>query len=158
MTTIAYRSGVLAADGRMTAGGNIVTDKLEKIFDVSDRGYTVLGEKVLAYGLAGYLRAKLVLEYCMEEGLKVTSSIDTDDQFSAIIVCEKRTFVVSKDEESAQLDFIEVPDGIPTAVGSGRVIATHVLQDDKADPLDAVVAAMKSDVGSGGETMRWTKS
>lgn len=158
MTTIAYKSGVLAADGRMTAGSNIITDSFEKIFDVADRGYTVLGENVLAYGFAGFVRAKLVLEYCMEEGLNVTSSIDTDDNFSAIVVCEKRTFVVSKDEETAQLDFMEVPDGIPTAIGSGKVIATHYLHATDCDPLDAVVAAMKSDVGSGGETMRWTKN
>lgn len=159
MTTIAYKSGVLAADGRMTRGNQLVTDNFPKIVDCEERSYSMQGEKVLAFALAGYLSEKAVLEYALGEGLLVTSSLDTPNTFSAIIVTERTAWFVAKaEEESPILDFVEIPDDCPWAIGSGGNVALHYLTSTACDPLDAVVQAMKTDTGSGGETMRWSKN
>ena len=159
MTTIAFRNGVLAADGRMTRGNQLVTDNFPKIVDCEERSYSMQGEKVLAFALAGYLSEKAVLEYALGEGLLVTSSLDTPNTFSAIIVTERTAWFVAKAEkESPILDFVEIPDDCPWAIGSGDNVALHYLTSTSCDPLDAVVQAMKTDTGSGGETMRWSKN
>ena len=158
MTTIAFRNGILAADGRMTRGTQLVTDSFNKIVDCSERSYSMQGEKVLAFALAGYLSEKSVLEYALGEGLFVTSSLDTPNTFSAIIVTERPAWSVAKpEEESPILDFVEIPDGCPWAIGSGGSVALHYLTSTDCDPLDAVVQAMKTDTASGGETTRWSR-
>ncbi len=157
MTTIAYKDGVLAADGRMTTGTSIMTDSFNKIFDVQGMGYTVEGDEVLAFGLAGFLSAKATLEYCMKEGLKVTSAIDSEEGFAALVVCRNTTWFIAKDEEAPNLSFIEIPEGIHWAIGSGKAIANHYLHTTGCDPLDAVIEACKTDTGSGGQVTRWER-
>lgn len=157
MTTICYRNGVLAGDGRLSVGGTLVCDNFPKIIDCEDKKYTFNGEKVLAYGFAGVLKGKEIFEYALSEGLNVTSSLDTDDDFSCITVTEKNAYHISKMEEGSGLSFIHIPDGVPFAVGSGRTVALHFLTTTDCDPLDAVTEAMKTDLYSGGETMRWSR-
>lgn len=159
MTTIAFRNGVLAADGRMTRGTQIVTDNYQKIVDCEDRDYSIQGERVLAFALAGYLSEKAVLEYALGEGLFVSSSLDTPATFSAIVVTEESAWFVAKaEEDSPVLDFIQIPDDCPWAIGSGGNIALHFLTSTSCDPLEAVVQAVKTDSGSGGEITRWSRA
>lgn len=157
MTTICYRNGVLAGDGRLSMGGRLVCDNFPKIIDCEKKKFTLNGEKVLAYGFAGVLKGKEVFEYALEEGLNVTSALDSDDDFSCIVITERNAYHISKNEESTGLSFIHIPDGMSFAVGSGSVVAQHYLTSTNCDPLDAVTEAMKTDLYSGGQTMRWSR-
>ena len=158
MTTICYRNGILAGDGRLSMGGRLVCDNFPKIIDCEKKKFTLNGEKVLAYGFAGVLKGKEVFEYALEEGLNVTSALDSDDDFSCIVITERNAYHISKNEESTGLSFIHIPDDVPFAVGSGSVVAQHYLTSTNCDPLDAVTEAMKTDLYSGGQTMRWSRT
>lgn len=158
MTTIAYKNGVLAGDGRLSVDGRLVCDNYPKIVDCEEFDFKVNGEKVLAYGFAGYLKAKEVFEYALGEGINVTSSLDSDDDFSCIVVTENNAYLISKDDEKPNLSFIHIPEDVPMACGSGRAIAIHYLQTRDCDPLDAVSEAMKTDLYSGGEILRWSRA
>lgn len=158
MTTIAYKSGVLAADSRMTkADGTLVSDTYSKIVDCEDEEYTIQGERVLAFALSGVAKARSILAYALAEGITVASALDTDDFFSAIVVTEDRAYHVSKDEETAQLSILGIEEGEPFCCGTGGKIAHHYLLHYEVDPVDAVVQAIKSDVFSGGEVERWSR-
>ena len=158
MTTIAYKSGVLAADSRMTKpDGTLVSDTYSKIVNCEDEEYTIQGEKVLAFALAGVAKARSILAYALAEGITVASALDTDDYFSSIVVTEERAYYVSKDEESAQLSLLAIEEGEPFTCGTGGKVAHHYLLHYDYDPVEAVVQAIKSDVFSGGEVERWSR-
>lgn len=158
MTTLAYRSGVLAADSRMTKpDGTLVSDTYSKIVNCEDEEYTIQGEKVLAFALAGVAKARSILAYALAEGITVASALDTDDYFSSIVVTEERAYYVSKDEESAQLSLLAIEEGEPFTCGTGGKVAHHYLLHYDYDPVEAVVQAIKSDVFSGGEVERWSR-
>lgn len=56
MTTIAYRDGILAADGRVTAGGLILTDQCKKITRLSDGSlFALCGDDLLEERLIEWL-------------------------------------------------------------------------------------------------------
>lgn len=159
MTTIAYKSGVLAADSRMTKpDGTLVSDTYSKIVNCEELDYTIQGEPVLAFALSGVAKARSVLAYALAEGITVASALDTDDFFSAIVVTEDRAYYVSKDEDSAQLSLLAIEEDEPFTCGTGGKIAHHFLLHYEADPVEAVVQAIKSDVFSGGEVERWSRT
>src|ERR1051326_1733511 len=153
MTTIAYKNGVLASDGRMTNGTRLLSDTYNKICPTEGREYLIQGKKVLAYAMAGMAESRLVLERALEEGLDVLSGIESDDDFSAIVVTEDTAYLVDKDAEEHSFKIIEIFDGQPYSIGSGSVVANHFLQKG-GEPLDAVVEAIKTDIGSGGDVFR----
>lgn len=127
------------------------------MIDCENKNFSLNGEKVLAYGFAGILKGKEVFEYALEEGINVTSSLDSDDDFSCIVVTERNAYHISKLEEGPGIAFIHIPDDVPFACGSGRSIALHFLTTTNCDPVDAVVEATKTDLYSGGEIMRWSR-
>jgi hypothetical protein len=142
----------------MTKGdGMLVTDSYNKIVDCEERPYSIMGEPVLAFALAGTAKARTVLEYALGEGVEITSALDTDDYFSAIIVTKRSAYYVNKEEEGPQLSILEIDEGMPMCCGTGSKIATHFLLHTQCDPMDAVVQAVKSDVFSGGELVRWSR-
>lgn len=154
MTTVAYRQGVLAADSRMTAGLQLKSDKFKKIFTPQDS--TILGQKVLAYALAGNASSQLVLKTVLQEGLDVLSTLDTKDDFSAIVVTKDTAFLVDKNEDDNSFTIIEFNDDTHYALGSGNQVANYVLSKG-GDPVDAVAAAMATDLGTGGDIIRWSR-
>ena len=157
MTTIAYKNGILASDGRMTMGTRLLSDRYRKIFDVESKDFSVQDQKVLAYALAGSVKSRLVFERAMAEGLDVLSGLDSDDDFAAIAVTQETAFLVTKDEEKSSFGIIELFEDTPYAIGSGSAVANYILQQGK-DPLDAVSIAIKTDIGSGGELFRWERN
>lgn len=137
--------------------GTLVSDTYSKIVNCEDEDYTVQGEKVLAFALSGVAKARSVLAYALAEGVTVASALDTDDFFSSIVVTEERAYYISKDEESAQLSLLAIEEGEVFTCGTGGKIAHHFLLHYGADPTEAVVQAIKSDVFSGGEVERWSR-
>lgn len=154
MTTIAWSKGVMAADSRMTDGLQLKSDRFKKIFHPENG--TILGEKVLAFGLAGSASSQSVFKVVLAEGLDVLSTLDSKDDFSAIVVTEKTAYLVDKDGEESSFTIIDLGDETPYAIGSGSVVASYILNKG-GDPVDAVVAAMSTDLGSGGDVVRWTR-
>jgi hypothetical protein len=154
MTTIAWARGILAADSRMTAGLQLKSDRFKKIFTPKDS--TILGQKVLAYALAGDASSQLVLKAVLAEGLDVLSTLESEDDFQAIVVTEESAYLVNKDSEKSCFGILEIYEDNHMALGSGSTVANYILQKG-GDPVDAVVAAMSTDLGSGGDVVRWTR-
>lgn len=154
MTTITYRNGVLASDSRMTAGLQLKSDKYKKIFTPANA--TILGQKVLAYALAGNASSQLVLKAVLEEGLDVLSTLDSKDDFAAIVVTKETAYLVDKSEDESSFTIVEIPEDNHYALGSGNIVANYILAKG-GDPVDAVVAAMSTDLGSGGDVVRWSR-
>lgn len=151
MTTIAFKDGILAADGRATVGNRIVSDACRKIHRVEKQDLMIEGEKVLAFALAGTVSSTLVLKRILasEEGLLAGTGVDTDDSFSAIVVTPTTVYMASKGEESPNIDVWDWYDQ-PASIGSGSAIASHFLTTG-ATAIEAVEEAIKTDTGSGGE-------
>ncbi len=84
------------------------------------------------------------------------STLDSKDDFSAIVVTSDTAYLVDKDADESSFSIIELGDETPYALGSGNVVANYVLNKG-GDPVDAVAAAMSTDLGSGGEIIRWTR-
>ncbi len=156
MTTIAYKDGVLAADSRMTAGTQLRSDNYPKITDMSSRKATLLGKQVLVYALAGAVSGKVVFEQVLEEGLDPLITLDSKDDFQAICVTEDTAYMVNKEEDAQNFNIVEIPKGVYYAMGSGHAVANYVLKKG-GDPVDAVVAAISTDIGSGGDVVRWER-
>lgn len=75
MTTIAYRDGVLAADGRVTDGGHlIITDECQKIRRLSDGSL---------FALAGDVTHEQKIIECLED---MDVSLPQGKDFTAILV------------------------------------------------------------------------
>lgn len=155
MTTVALKDGILAADTRASVRGAIMSDNFQKIFDVSDKDYKVCGKKVLAYALAGYVYSRLMLDAVLEEGIHVGSTLDTDDEFSSIIITEGGAYAIGKDEDSPNLRIIEIPPNVHWAIGSGASVANYVMYRG-GDAVKAVVEACTVDPSSGGDVDVWT--
>lgn len=156
MTTIAVKNGVIAADSRMTAGLTLKSDNYKKIEDLTNKQATILGKKALAYALAGTVSSKLILERVLEEGLDVLSTLETEDDFQAVVMTQDTTYIVNKEEKEQVFSIIEIPDGVHYAMGSGATVANYILNKG-GDPVDAVAAACTTDLGSGGDIHRWER-
>lgn len=157
MTTIAFGNGILAADTLATnSQGKVISENFGKIFDVEGKGYTLNGYNVRAYALAGFVFSRLSFDAVLEQGLQVGSTLDTDDDFSAIVVTEGASYAVSKEDDNPNIRIIEIPDGVYWAIGSGADIARYVMQTG-GDAVKAVIEACKVDVSSGGEVDVWQK-
>lgn len=154
MTTVAFRDGVLASDSRASKGHLIMSDDFPKIFDVSGKECTLLGLKVLAYGLAGFAHSRLVLESILAEGVTIGSTLDTDDEFAAIVVTQGGTFAVSKQDDNPAIRITEIPAGTYWSVGSGSQVASYIMYRG-GDAVKAVVEACTVDPSSGGNVEVW---
>lgn len=156
MTTIAYKEGTLVSDGHMVLGTTLVSRSYKKVFDVEGEGLTILGEEVLAYAVAGFVRSRLVLHRLLQEGVDTTTVLETGDDFGAIVVTPTTAYHVDKDGQDTLLNLIEIFEGEHYAIGSGKTVANHVLMRG-GDPLEAVIEAAKTDIGTGGETYRYAR-
>lgn len=84
------------------------------------------------------------------------STLDTKDDFAAIVVTPDTAYLVDKDGDEPSFTIVELPDGNHYAIGSGHQVATYVLNKG-GDPVDAVCAAMTTDLGTGGDVIRWSR-
>lgn len=157
MTTICYKDGILAADTRATARGKIWSDNFQKIFDVEDKEYSLCEHKVLAYAVAGFVHSRLAVDSILEQGVLVGSTLDTDDDFQALVVTSGPVYALSKEDDSPNLRIIEIPDGVHWALGSGSDVAGYVMSIG-GDAAKAVVEACKIDTGSGGGVDVWQRA
>lgn len=84
------------------------------------------------------------------------STLDSKDDFAAIVVTKETAYLVDKNEEESSFTIVEIPEDNHYALGSGNIVANYILAKG-GDPVDAVVAAMTTDLGSGGDVVRWSR-
>lgn len=138
MTTIAWRDGVLAADGRVTYGGSLIlTDSCKKIRRLSDGSlFALCGDPVLEERLIEWL------ENC-EEGESLPPH---GKDFTAILVDPDGA--LSTYEGSGDR-FMPMYDGF-AAFGSGMDFAYGAMEAG-ATAEEAVKAASRRNVSTGGD-------
>lgn len=138
MTTIAYHHGdsEIAADGRLTAGGDIVHDRADKSVKVGARTFYCCGKR------GQYQR---FAEDC-ENG----KAVDWEPDVSAIMVEKGRAFLCSVHDRRycvSPLDYNE-------AIGSGASYAVAAM-DFGRSAREAVRYASTRDVYTGGRVKVW---
>lgn len=135
LTTIAYRDGVMAADGRVTVGQLIVTDTCHKITKLSDGAlFALCGDDRLEQALIAWLEA------CDPEVMPPQGK-----DFTAVLVDTQG--VLSTFEGSGD-DFVTWG-GEYAAFGSGQDIAYGAMEMG-ATADQAVAAAIRRNTHSGG--------
>lgn len=134
----------------------IISDSYDKIKRIQGEESTILGEDVLAFSVAGDATARILLGLALSEGVSASTTIESDVEFHAIAVTEKTAYSISKAADSAELYILEIPEGMHYTIGSGYCVANYVMLHG-ADPVDAVIAAIKTDIGSGGDVTRYQR-
>jgi ATP-dependent protease HslVU (ClpYQ) peptidase subunit len=136
MTTIAFRDGVMAAEGRSTLSGTILTDQNTKIVRLSDGAlFALAGEDSYVAPLLSYLEG--------DEGAELPKA--DSSPFTALVVEVDGTIKLYEgvgDFIVAEVPFIAIGSGAPYAYGA---------LDMGADPEHAVLLACKRDPNSGGD-------
>lgn len=132
MTTIAYRAGILAADGRVTYSDGVLTDNFCKITKLSDGAlFALSGENSYAVDIIRHLE---------QEGV----DLPVGDSFTALLVEVGGTIKLYEGNG----DFFEIPTDY-ISIGSGSAYAYGAM-DTGATAEEAVRAAIKRDPISGG--------
>jgi ATP-dependent protease HslVU (ClpYQ) peptidase subunit len=138
MTTIACDGESMAGDGLVCSGSTIFGSNAQKIVSLKD------GRIVGCAGNARYQRAFVAW---LNEGGEPP---ELDDEFEALVLMPDGS-VVSYDHKGRPL-----PEELPTATGSGREFALAAM-DLGASPKEAVEAAAKRDMMTGGTIMSLTR-
>lgn len=133
MTTIAYRDGVMAADGRMVFDSTIMSDDTIKIFRLSD------GALMAITGEESYGRA-------------IINALETEDEELPQAPGDVNALLVEVDGTIKLFDGIGEFGVVETnyiALGTGAAFAYGAL-DSGCTAEEAVKAAIKRDPSSGG--------
>lgn len=136
MTTIAYRNGILAADGRSTSGHLIVNDKTTKIHRLSDGAL---------FALAGNDAYEAPMLHALEDGGPLPEyKFDNDGGFIAVLVEVDGTLKTYEGE--GEFSFVTADFA---AFGSGADFAYGAMEMG-AGAEEAVTVACRRDKNSGG--------
>lgn len=145
MTTIAYRDGILASDGRMTSGDIIVSEKTEKVFRCEG---SIIGRKVVAFGISGHSAAIHYIN--LKDGIDPGTQFPAGIYFNLIAICEDGAVIeLSKQEKDAYCHINEIKAPYH-ATGSGYQLALGAMAMGSSAE-GAVLAAVKHDSGTGGK-------
>lgn len=141
MTTVAYRDGVLASDGRVTIKDVVDSDNDRKIFRLSDGS---------VFGMAGeYIGGLKLLALMKQQAKKPAPKLP-----SPTLKGTKALFITPENTLwYFEVDFWEKLKHPYYAIGSGGKFALAAM-DAGADAKAAVRIGMKRDVYSGGK-LRW---
>lgn len=149
MTTIAFDGRYVAADGRMTRSDIVCSSTVKKLHLVSVnlRG---VKQEVLAFGAGSWQGIYAVLEW-----MKVNDVFDISPELPRPSFGEEHTQDVSFIKRGGELYCLDdlsrpSPDSAPYSEGSGLPFA-QMGMDMGMNAVDAVKAAMRMDVFSGGD-------
>lgn len=160
MTVIAWDKKILAADSQATANGSRRSlGNVQKIHVASPSDtWTIEGKKIQAFGFAGRFSASFLIKSLLSKGIKHDTEIDAKDlRFTMLAVGEAGDvflLVVSNDSKKNEKMTDLTPVTGPIAIGTGGVFAEAVMAIGMSS-VDAVKAAIKLDVMSGGEVAYW---
>lgn len=133
MTTIAYKDGVIAYDGRQTRNDRIVSDTAQKCQVVD--------------GVSFFLSGAVCDEKALIAAYFGTPSI-VPVECSGYVVDGGKLMMVGHDDKTG-IWKQELDQSNPDAIGSGSAYALAAM-DMGASAVDAVRAAMKRDIYTGG--------
>lgn len=134
MTTIAYKDGVIACDGRACSGDTILSDEAEKCLVRQD------GVRFWFSG-CNYLQDELLREW--------PSGKLSSNRFAAFAYSEEGLFFVSASEDG-EIESCRHPLDTPFSIGSGSDHALTAM-DMGASAEEAVEMAAKRDINTGGK-------
>lgn len=155
MTTVAYKDGVLAADSQATLGMSVRHQApVQKIYTPeADEYWEVAGKRVVAFGFAGdYTKLPFLIDV-LREGLTHLTKFPADSEvdMAAILVLETRdSYMLSAYVSRGRQELKVYPLAPPMAIGSGEMFAMAAMGIGHS-AHDAVQAAMKHDIGTGGD-------
>ena len=142
MTTVVWSKGVLAADGRCTAGNRISSETKQKIYPVESG--VVRGSPVICFALAGAADMFDRVGEWITEGCPVTDDFK-DTGFSTIIVTKDEAYYYTSESN----DLYELGDDESETIGSGGEFAVSALAFGK-NAIEAVRHAGSIDLFTGG--------
>lgn len=147
MTIIAWDGKILAADSRMTCGGDITTDKTNKIHPLKS-SVSYLGDELLVMGYSGVCADvfKLLEHLQSSEFYKK----DIDHGINALIIGRKHLYELEK----GRSHMIQFPKNTKLAVGSGKPFAVSALSLGM-NSIEAVKHAIKHNIYCGGLVRTW---
>lgn len=148
MTTVAYKNGVLAADGRMSLGDMIIKEDTVKVFWVNNHLVGVCGRARAISTFVTWLQ-KMTDYHIVNQEVGalvdlVPPTLEDDDGWTALVVTPNKQVLMYEGNTP-----IEMGIDVPMSIGSGSVFALAAM-DAGADAEEAVKVAMKRDVFSGG--------
>jgi len=156
MTTVVWDGKELVSDSQITSMDTAELAPFRKIHTPEEDEYwEVKGVKVLAFGLAGDAMAIDYIREKLNAGINFRTKFDDahDLVFRAVLINEKGEaflWTVIKNKERNRERNELLPMLPPIAIGSGREFALGVMATPKGDARAAVKAAIRLDVGSGG--------
>lgn len=138
MTTIAYRSGILAADGYTCAGDAILEQSAQKIFRLKDGGLCAgTGRRALTLNYRNWLNGEVA------ERPSLVSCTERKDDAEVLVVRPNGAVELHTPDGAYELD------GEFVAIGSGEVAAIAAMHMG-ADAVKAIEIASKCDGFTGG--------
>lgn len=148
MTTVAYKNGVLAADGRMSLGDMIIKEDTVKVFWVNNHLVGVCGRARAISTFVTWLQ-KMTDYHIVNQEVGalvdlVPPTLEDDDGWTALVVTPNKQVLMYEGNTP-----IEMGVDVPMSIGSGSVFALAAM-DAGANAEEAVKVAMKRDVFSGG--------
>lgn len=138
MTTVAYKDGVVAYDGRQTRGDTIVDDATQKLFLVNDH-------KIIGVGCVSGVQRLIVAYFGGEPKPPMEANL-------MVVTPDKILKHVGFDDadDAGDLWTTDLSKEAPHAFGSGAMHALTAM-DMGATAKEAVKMAMKRDIFTGGK-------
>ncbi len=149
MTTIAYRDGIMAAEGKMTLGDMVIKLDTEKVFWVNNHLVGVCGRACAINTFVTWLQKMTDYHIVNQEVGElvdlVPPALEDDEGYSALVVTPSRQ-VLMYDGNTP----IDMGSDVPMSVGSGSCFALAAMKAGNSAE-EAVKVACELDVYSGGE-------
>lgn len=149
MTTIAYRDGIMAAEGKMTLGDMVIKLDTEKVFWVNNHLVGVCGRARAINTFVSWLQKQTDYHIVNSEVGDLVDLIppvlEDDEGYTALVVTPSRQVLMYEGNTP-----IDMGVDVPMSVGSGSCFALASMKTG-ASAEEAVKVACELDVYSGGE-------
>lgn len=149
MTTIAYRDGIMAAEGKMTLGDMVIKLDTEKVFWVNNHLVGVCGRARAINTFVTWLQKMTDYHIVNQEVGElvdlVPPALEDDEGYSALVVTPSRQVLMYEGNTPIDMGL-----DVPMSVGSGSYFALAAMKAGNSAE-EAVKVACELDVYSGGE-------
>lgn len=149
MTTIAYRDGIMAAEGKMTLGDMVIKLDTEKVFWVNNHLVGVCGRARAINTFVSWLQKQTDYHIVNSEVGDLVDLIppvlEDDEGYTALVVTPSRQVLMYEGNTP-----IDMGIDVPMSVGSGSCFALAAMKAG-VSAEEAVKVACELDVYSGGE-------
>lgn len=149
MTTIAYRDGIMAAEGKMTLGDMVIKLDTEKVFWVNNHLVGVCGRARAINTFVTWLQKMTDYHIVNQEVGElvdlVPPALEDDEGYSALVVTQSRQVLMYEGNTPIDMGL-----DVPMSVGSGSCFALAAMKAGNSAE-EAVKVACELDVYSGGE-------